>query len=75
MQSNPISYSFFAALIGLAGLVPVRVAANAFTATYTIQMSVDASKAKPESASDRALVQGAACWARSKSARWSTRAR
>ncbi len=33
--------------------------ASNFSATYVVQMSVDASKAKPESASDRAMIQGA----------------
>lgn len=35
------------------------VAANPFSATYMVQMSVDAAKASPESARDRAMIQGA----------------
>jgi hypothetical protein len=59
MPTNLLRRTVCAAFMGLACLAPGVPAGNSFTATYTIQMSVDASKAKPESASDRALIQGA----------------
>ena len=44
----------------LAGMTPLASAqANAFSATYSIQMSVDAAKAKPKDGGERALIQGA----------------
>jgi hypothetical protein len=46
-------------LAALALTLATSVAANPFNATYVVQMSVDAGKAAPQSARDRAMVQGA----------------
>lgn len=46
-------------LAALALTLGTNVAANPFTATYVVQMSVDSGKATPQNARDRAMVQGA----------------
>jgi hypothetical protein len=48
----------FATLLS-AAVAPLTLA-NSFSATYTVQMSVDAGKATPQTATDRAMIQGAA---------------
>jgi hypothetical protein len=47
------------AALALGGLATGALA-NSFTATYVVHMLVDASKATPKTATDRAMIQGAA---------------
>lgn len=42
------------------GMLGAPVQANPFSAQYTVQVSVDASKAAPQSATDRAMIKAAA---------------
>lgn len=51
----------FRSLLAALALAPLAtsVGANSFNATYMVRMSVDAAKAAPQSARDRAMIEGA----------------